>query len=235
MRTYAIIPARSGSKRFKNKNITKLLNTPLFMHSINFANKLKFIDKIILSSDSKKYLNTAKDNKKLIKHLRSKKSSKDTSMEEHILRDLIKFFKREKINYPDCILWLRPTHPLRDKDTFNKAYNRFKRNKKTVMVVHKVDSRLFKSRKKFIYPINDKIKKKSMLRSQDTKPLYSIFSGEFFRLSKKININFLGKQKTYVLAPKYTNFDIDNIVDLNILQNLIKFNYKVYKKFLHNK
>ena len=30
------------------------------MHSINFANKLKFIDKIILSSDSKKYLNTAK-------------------------------------------------------------------------------------------------------------------------------------------------------------------------------
>ena len=69
-----------------------------------------------------------------------------------------------------------------------------------------------------------------MLRSQDTKPLYSIFSGEFFRLSKKIKINFLGKLKTYVLAPKYTNFDIDNILDLNILQNLIKFNYKVYKK-----
>ena len=77
--------------------------------------------------------------------------------------------------------------------------------------------------------------KKINVEKSDTKPLYSIFSGNFFRLSKKININFLGKQKTYVLAPKYTNFDIDNIVDLNILQNLIKFNYKVYKKFLHNK
>ena len=65
------------------------------MHSINFANKLKFIDKIILSSDSKKYLNTAKDNKKIDKAFKIKKSSKDTSMEEHILRDLIKFFKRE--------------------------------------------------------------------------------------------------------------------------------------------
>ena len=68
---------------------------------------------------------------------------------------------------------------------FNKAYNRFKRNKKTVMVVHKVDSRLFKSRKSFI-SINDKMKKKSMLRSQDTKPLYSIFSGEFLDYQKKL-------------------------------------------------
>ena len=95
MRTYAVIPARSGSKRSNNKNIAKLLNIPLFMHSINFANKLKFIDKIILTSDSKRYLNIANDNKKLIKHLRSKKSSKDTSMEEHILRDLIKFLKKK--------------------------------------------------------------------------------------------------------------------------------------------
>ena len=236
MITYAIIPARSGSKRFKNKNVSKFINIPLFLHSINFAKKLKFVDKIIFTSDSKKYLNLAKTNIKLIKHLRPKSSSRNNSMEEHILVDLIKFFEKKNIKKPDCILWLRPTHPLRDIKTFMKAYNLFKKNKNlTVMVVHKVDSRIFKVKKNFLIPINNKMKDRSMIKSQDTQPFYSIFSGELFKFSNKINKNFLGKKKMFVEASKYTNFDIDNKSDLNILQNLVKFNYKVYKNYLHIK
>ena len=45
---WAIIPARSGSKSLKNKNIIKFLNKPLLVHSINFAKKLKFVDKVIV-------------------------------------------------------------------------------------------------------------------------------------------------------------------------------------------
>ena len=55
LQTWAIIPARSGSKGIKNKNIIPFIDIPLLAHSINFAKKLKFIDKIILSTDSKKY------------------------------------------------------------------------------------------------------------------------------------------------------------------------------------
>ena len=57
--TYAIVPSRSGSKRFKNKNIYNFLNKPLFFHSINFAKKLSFVDKIIFSTDSEKYIKIA--------------------------------------------------------------------------------------------------------------------------------------------------------------------------------
>ena len=53
LQTWAIIPARSGSKGIKN--IIPFIDIPLLVHSINFAKKLKFIDKIILSTDSKKY------------------------------------------------------------------------------------------------------------------------------------------------------------------------------------
>ena len=47
MKIYAVIPARSGSTRFKNKNLKKFLGKELFLHSIFFARKLKFISKII--------------------------------------------------------------------------------------------------------------------------------------------------------------------------------------------
>ena len=78
LKTLCIIPARSGSKEIKNKNIYKLFkNETLLETSIKFAKKLKFIDKIIVSTDSRDYLKIAK---KILKShsecLRPKKLSK---------------------------------------------------------------------------------------------------------------------------------------------------------------
>ena len=59
-RLLALIPARSGSKRLKNKNILKLGGKPLIAHAIIAAKKSKIFDKIILSTDSKKYASIGK-------------------------------------------------------------------------------------------------------------------------------------------------------------------------------
>ena len=103
------------------------------MHSLNFAKKLKFIDKIIFTSDSGKYLDKVKNFKKLIKHKRSLKASKDNSMEEHIIRDLKNFFLINNIVLPDALLWLRPTHLLRSISTFIKAHKIFANSKKALI------------------------------------------------------------------------------------------------------
>ena len=70
--TLCIIPARQGSKGIKNKNIVKLNNKPLLIHSLDFAKKLKFIFKIVISTDSKKYLKLCKKNLFKIDSLRPK-------------------------------------------------------------------------------------------------------------------------------------------------------------------
>ena len=54
-----IIPARSGSKGIKDKNIKIIKKKPLLSHSIIYA-KSKFVDKIVVSTDSHKYANIAK-------------------------------------------------------------------------------------------------------------------------------------------------------------------------------
>ena len=95
---YAVVPARSLSQRFKNKNIALLGKTPLFMHSINFAKKLKFVSKIIFSTDSKKYIQKIKKKSNIIIHKRSKKASSNFAMEEDILQDIIKDLKKKKCN-----------------------------------------------------------------------------------------------------------------------------------------
>ena len=50
----AIIPARSGSKRIKNKNIKNFLSKPIIYYSIKAAIKSKLFKRIIVSTDSNK-------------------------------------------------------------------------------------------------------------------------------------------------------------------------------------
>ena len=57
----AIIPARGGSKRIKNKNIKKFHGKPIISYTIKCAIDSKVFDKIIVSSDNRKILNIAKN------------------------------------------------------------------------------------------------------------------------------------------------------------------------------
>ena len=52
--TICIIPARSGSKRLKNKNIINFFGKPMVAHVIDIAKKSKLFSKIVVTTDSKK-------------------------------------------------------------------------------------------------------------------------------------------------------------------------------------
>ena len=56
----ALIPARSGSERLKNKNILNFFGHPLLAYTIYSAKKSNLFDKILVSTDSKKYAEIAK-------------------------------------------------------------------------------------------------------------------------------------------------------------------------------
>lgn len=56
----AIIPARGGSKSIKNKNLYKIQNKPLIYYTIKSAIKSKYLNNIVLSTDSTKIANYVK-------------------------------------------------------------------------------------------------------------------------------------------------------------------------------
>ena len=57
----AIIPARLGSQRLKEKNIRLYQNKPLIFWAIKAAKESKYIKRVFVSSESKKILDLAKD------------------------------------------------------------------------------------------------------------------------------------------------------------------------------
>ena len=87
---WAIIPARSGSKSIKDKNLKKIAGRSLIEHSIRSAKQINLVEKIIFSSDSKKYLKIADKIGVDILHHRSIKASKDYSTDLDFFKDFIK-------------------------------------------------------------------------------------------------------------------------------------------------
>jgi CMP-N,N'-diacetyllegionaminic acid synthase len=225
----AIIPARSGSKGFIDKNTMSLNGTPLFTHSIRFANKLSFIDDVLFLTDSEDYAKIAKIHGASVPYIRSKNSSSDTAMEEDILIEL-----SSKISFDDNthILWLRPTHPLRDLEKFEDAYSMFNNEiLDSVCLVTPVDSRVYKDDKGFLKPFDNSLKSKSMWRRQEVTKGFKIYHGELFRMPNEYNPNFLGNKVGYVEMSSLCSFDIDDSNDLDYLNNRIKTG--MYDEFIH--
>ena len=106
-----IIPARSGSKRIKNKNVKKFFNKPIIGYSISAAKKSKCFDKIIISTESKKI---AKIGRKLgaeVPFLRDKTFATDkASLRSAIKNTLEKFIKN--FGKPKYVCWITATCPL---------------------------------------------------------------------------------------------------------------------------
>ena len=122
----ALIPARSGSERIKNKNILNFFGHPLLAYSIKSAIKSKIFDKVLLSTDSQKYANIAKKYGAEVPFLRPKKISKSTSNDFEWISYTLKKLEKNNEKFTHFFI-LRPTNPLRSYLTIRKAWNLFKK------------------------------------------------------------------------------------------------------------
>ena len=117
----AIVPARKNSKGIKNKNIIKLKKKLLINYTIDKAISCKKINKIIVTSDSKRILNKSRDHKKIIKMLRPKELATNSSQIDSTIDYTLKKLKSDANIVPNIVLLLEPTSPLRQLKTINKA------------------------------------------------------------------------------------------------------------------
>ncbi len=117
----AIIPARSGSKSIKDKNIKLLSGHPLIAYSIIAAKLSKKIERVIVSTDSEEYGDIAKKYGAEVPFIRPDTYSKDNSTDRDFFIHAIDWFKENENTIPEYWVHLRPTTPLRVPEKIDEA------------------------------------------------------------------------------------------------------------------
>ena len=121
MKLLSVIPARSGSKSIKDKNIKILNGHPLIYYSIKYSLNCKLISKTIVSTDSIYYGEIAKKFGADVPFIRPKKLSGDDIQDFPVISHaLIESEKYYNCKF-DYVVLLRPTSPLRSPGLIEKG------------------------------------------------------------------------------------------------------------------
>ncbi len=91
----AIIPARAGSKRIKNKNIKNFLGNPIISYVIKEAIKSKIFDDIIVSTNSNKIKKIAENSGAKVYFKRPMNLSTDKVTTQKVIVHCLDWFKKK--------------------------------------------------------------------------------------------------------------------------------------------
>jgi len=218
----AIIPARGGSKRLPNKNILDLAGKPMIVWSIEAGLKSKYIDEVVVSSDSYEILNISNEyGAQALK--RPLKLANDTATTFETIKHAIK-----NVGNYDCLVLLQPTSPLRKENHIDEALELLKiKHAHAVVSVSEMEhnplwSNTIPKDDNMSHFIQEDILNK---RSQDFEKYYRINGAIYICDTIKFleNKGFFLKKRIYAYKMnKRCSIDIDDNFDFNIAEALIE-------------
>jgi len=216
-----VIPARSGSKSIKDKNIKKIKGKPMIAYSIEYAKKAKFVDQIVVSTDSKKYLNKIKKHKLNFSILRKKKLSGDLVQDYPVIKDALSKCESYFITKFEYVVLLRPTSPFREKNLIENSLKLLSHYKKATSVrsmfkakQHPYRQWQFMNDKIFVKSVVPNIREPFNLPRQKL-PNFFFQTGEIETIKRSTIIRgSVSGKKILPLFVKKQSIDIDDVSDL---------------------
>lgn len=225
MKRIAIIPARSGSKGLKDKNIIELCGKPLIAYSIEAALSTGLFDKVIVSTDSDTYAQISRQYGAEV-FMRGESLSNDNATTYMVLEDILKNKLQESYDY---FVLLQPTSPLRKAEHIKEAIDKF--DQKYDMFDFLVSVKEAEHAKVLVNPIDEDESLKyfdtdfSNYRRQgykDYSPNGAIFIAkpEEYLLRK----HFLGSKSLSYIMTAEDSIDIDGPLDLALAKVIMTQN-----------
>ena len=210
----AIIIARIGSKRLKNKNIKFFFGKPVIAYSIINALNSKIFSRVIVSTESKKISNISKFYGAEVPFKRPKKLANNKTPTIKVIQHAIKKLSLKKKYINICCIY--PVAPLLSTKLLIKSYKKFKKlNADFLIPVLKKE----KTSKRFFYINNKgflretKIKKKKLY--QDSGQFYWGTNKSFL----KYNSSFEGDSVPLNISKK-NGIDVNTYKDWKQLTKL---------------
>ncbi len=200
----AIVPARGGSKGIPKKN-TKLINgKPLVVWSVLAAKNSKYIDRVIVSTDSKEIATIVKKVGSEVLN-RPKKYATDKATTISVLQHAIK-----EIPGYDAVVLLQPTSPLRTGKLIDQAVERFIKSKADTLATG------------YICKDYEWGKHNNVPRQKLRGWFYDDGNIYVQSISHIQEGKWYGDKLERMIIDKHYNFEIDDMTDFYIIEHLMK-------------
>ena len=235
MNILAIIPARSGSKGVKDKNIKLLAGRPLIEYAIMAAKSSVSISRLIISTDSERIAKIADKLGVEVPFIRPKELARDNSSLVSVNQHAFSFFKEKGISY-DAVLSLQPTNPFVTAETIEKIINLFISSQcdsvttiAEIRAGHPYIAKELLAENKIAnfcqIPPNEKIAPR-----QERKKAYYLTGGIYLREKQILDTakptdHCLGEDARAVVVNEFEAADINNEIDLRFAEFLIQSGY----------
>jgi CMP-N,N'-diacetyllegionaminic acid synthase len=217
----AIVPARGGSKGIQRKNIRNLTNKPLIYWTIEEANKSKYIDRLILSSDDYEIIEVAKSYGCDVPFIRPQHLAQDTTPGIDPVLHAI-----EQLPDYDYIVLLQPTSPLRIAEDIDGCIEKLMETGAPACVsMTKVDKSPY-----WMYTLKEN-NHMQLLISQEEVPARRQDLPDAFVVNGAVyvaDVKWLLKSKSFLrdetvafVMPKSRSYDIDTEEDFLLCETLI--------------
>ncbi|MGZ3866523.1 MAG: acylneuraminate cytidylyltransferase family protein [Bacteroidia bacterium] len=229
MEVLFVIPARGGSKGLPKKNIKPIAGKPLIAWSVDAAAKAADIIgdcDVIVSTDSNEIAEISKQHGAQAPFIRPEELSNDTAASIDVMLHALDFMEKTGKQYK-YLAMIEPTSPQRDEYDLVNALNQLKntRDAESIVGVCKTESChplfLTKLNKGFLEPYENKTYK--VYRRQEIDEVF-FFEGSMYISNteslKKIKAFYHEKALGFEM-PKWKSFEIDDMVDFLIIEQLL--------------
>jgi len=221
MNNLAIIPARSGSKGLKDKNIKELNGIPLIGYSIKAAERSGLFSHIMVSTDSERYAEIAIQLGAEVPFLRSEETSGDNASSWDVVKEVLRGYSEQF----DTVCLLQPTSPMRIFSDIINGYNELeKKNADAITAVSEMDhSPLWCMTLDENASLTEFRKHLTDLPRQQLKTYYRINGALYIRriqYSKK-NISILNEREYAYIMDRKRSVDIDTMEDFEYAEFLL--------------
>lgn len=227
-RILAIVPARGGSKGLPGKNILPICGKPLISWSIDKARRSRYLDLILVTTDSEEIAGIAKESGAYVPFLRPPELASDYSSTYDAIRHALNFMEKSENQRFDYVVLLEPTSPLREDDDIDRMLEKLLAHQNefdSIISVGEVGEhpsllkRLIDNR---MEPFCPEVVQNN--RRQDNEPAYFPYGVAYISKTDALieQNTFYTSRCTYYVIKDYQKVEVDDIYDFLCAESIMK-------------
>ncbi len=228
-----IVPARAGSKGLPRKNIAPLCGKPLIAWSIEAGLRSRYIDLVIVSTDSKTIAGIAEKYGGSVPFIRPAELATDKTPTIDVVIHALEYLNNQRKQRFDYTVLLEPTSPLRDEADIDRAIKQLVDNvgASSLVGISRTEAQnpaflVCLSENNFLIGLDQSEIKP--VRRQEIRDVYFL-EGSIYVSDTKTLIarrTFCHQETLGCIFPKWKSLEVDDLEDLLMVEALM-----LHKKF----